>query len=139
LRRVQPNPHTDWVLGFKRCEKKGEKNAPMFVPNSSYHKEEEALKPTKAITHSIQSHPSTQREKQGKKLPSQERKFLCACFVTILDTWMSFASSGRELRRGVLGMLETHIVMSLLTFCLVLILVFHLAFSLVLCLALLLV
>jgi hypothetical protein len=33
---------------FERCEKKGEKSAPMFVPSFSYHKEEEALKPTKA-------------------------------------------------------------------------------------------
>jgi hypothetical protein len=35
-------------VGFERCEKKGEKSAPEFVPTSSYHKEEEALKPTKA-------------------------------------------------------------------------------------------
>jgi hypothetical protein len=35
-------------VGFERCEKKGEKSAPKFVPISSYHKEEEALKPTKA-------------------------------------------------------------------------------------------
>jgi hypothetical protein len=32
---------------FERCEKKDEKSAPKFVPSSSYHKEEEALKPTK--------------------------------------------------------------------------------------------
>jgi hypothetical protein len=36
------------VVGFERCEKKGEKSAPIFVPSSSYHKEEEALKPTRA-------------------------------------------------------------------------------------------
>jgi predicted nuclease with TOPRIM domain len=35
-------------VGFERCEKKCEKSAPMFVSSSSYHKEEEALKPTKA-------------------------------------------------------------------------------------------
>jgi hypothetical protein len=34
-------------IGFERCEKKDEKNAPKFIPSSSYHKEEEALKPTK--------------------------------------------------------------------------------------------
>jgi hypothetical protein len=28
------------VVGFERCEKKGEKSAPKFVPSSSYHKEE---------------------------------------------------------------------------------------------------
>jgi hypothetical protein len=44
---------------------------------------------------------------------------------------MSFASITRELRRGTLTMLETHIVMSSL--------IFHLILTLVLCLALLLV
>jgi hypothetical protein len=34
-------------VDFERCEDKGEKNAPKFVPSSNYHKEEEALKPTK--------------------------------------------------------------------------------------------
>jgi hypothetical protein len=47
-------------VGFERCEKKGEKSAPKFVPSSNYHKEEEAPKPT---THPIQRHPLTQREK----------------------------------------------------------------------------
>jgi hypothetical protein len=49
---------------------------------------------------------------------------------------MSFAFGGRELRGGMLSMLETHIVMSLLIFCLILILMFHLAFTIVLLLAL---
>jgi hypothetical protein len=48
---------------------------------------------------------------------------------------MSFASSKRELR-GVLSMLETHIVMSSLMFRLILILMLRLAFTLVLLLAL---
>jgi hypothetical protein len=60
---------------------------------------------------------------------------------------MSFASGERELRGGMLSMLETHIVISLLIFRLVLILMFRLALTLmpllapshVLCLALLLV
>jgi uncharacterized membrane protein len=43
---------------------------------------------------------------------------------------MSFTSGGRELRGGVLSMLETHIVMSSLIFCLVLVLMFRLAFTL---------
>jgi hypothetical protein len=49
---------------------------------------------------------------------------------------MSFASSVRELRRSVLIMLETHIVMCSLIFHLVLILAFCLALTLVLHLAL---
>jgi hypothetical protein len=35
-------------VGFERCEKNGEKSAAKFIPSSSYHKEEEALNPTKA-------------------------------------------------------------------------------------------
>jgi hypothetical protein len=45
---------------------------------------------------------------------------------------MSFASDRRELRGGILSMLETHIVMSSLIFRLILILMFRLAFTLVL-------
>jgi hypothetical protein len=49
---------------------------------------------SKPITHPIQSHPSTQREKQEKKPLSQERKLLFACFVAMLATWINFASGG---------------------------------------------
>jgi hypothetical protein len=56
--------------------------------------------------------------------------------VAVLVTWMSFASGGRELRGGMLSMLETHIVMSSLIFRLILILMFRLALTLVLRLAL---
>jgi hypothetical protein len=87
------------------------------------------------ITHPIQSHPSTQREKQGRKPLSQEMKLLFACFVAVPVTWMSFAFGERELRGVVLSMLETHIMMSLLIFCLALILTFCLTFTLVLLLA----
>jgi hypothetical protein len=64
---------------------------------------------------------------------------LYAYFVAVLVTWMSFAFSIRELRRGALSMLETHIVMSSLIFRLALILVFRLILTLVLHLTLLLV
>jgi hypothetical protein len=59
---------------------------------------------------------------------------LCACFVAVLVTWTNFASVARELRRGVLSMLETHIMMSSLIFCLTLTLMLRLTFLLVLCL-----
>jgi hypothetical protein len=50
----------------------------------------------------------------------------------MLVTWVSFTSSVRELRYDVLSMLETHIVISSLISHLVLILKFHLIFTLVL-------
>jgi hypothetical protein len=62
-----------------------------------------------------------------------------ACFVAVRVTWMSFVSNARELRRGILIMVETHIIMSSLIFHLILILVLCLALTLVLCLALILV
>jgi hypothetical protein len=62
-------------------------------------------------------------------------KLLFACFVAVPVTWMSFAFSERELRGGVLSLLETHIMMSLSIFRLVLILMFRLAFTLVFLLA----
>jgi hypothetical protein len=36
-------------VGFERCEDKGERIAPKYVPSSNYHKEEEELKLTKTI------------------------------------------------------------------------------------------
>jgi hypothetical protein len=47
---------------------------------------------------------------------------------------MSFASITRELRRAALTILETHIVMSSLIFCLVLTLMIHFTLLLMLCL-----
>jgi hypothetical protein len=61
---------------------------------------------------------------------------LFACFVAVPITWMSFAFGIRELRRSVLIMLETRIVMSSLIFRLLLILMIHLAFTLMLYLVL---
>jgi hypothetical protein len=119
---------------FERCEDKGEKTAPKFIPSSNNHKEEATIKSTK--THYPSNPKPSFNPKRGvkKETPSRERKLLCACFVTVLVTWMSFASVTRELRRDALTMLEIHIVMGSLIFHLVLILVFCLALLLVLCL-----
>jgi hypothetical protein len=75
---VQPSPHTDWVLGLRDVRKKSEKSAPKFVPNSSYHKEEETLKPTK--TH-YPSNPKSsfnpKREARKETLKLREEAFVC--------------------------------------------------------------
>jgi hypothetical protein len=125
-------------VGFKRCEDKGEKSAPKFIPSSTYHKDEATIKSTKAHYPSNPK-PSFNAKREGRKKPPSQRELLCACFVAVLVTWMSFASGGRELRGDVLSMLENQIVMSSLMFHLSLILVFRLARTLVLCLALFLV
>jgi regulator of replication initiation timing len=65
-------------VGFERCEKKGEKSGPKFVPSSSYHKEEEALKPTK--TH-YPSNPkpsfNLKREARKETPKSRDETFVC--------------------------------------------------------------
>jgi hypothetical protein len=65
-------------IGLERCEKKDEKSAPKFVPSSSYHKEEEALKPTK--THYPSKPKPSFNPKRGVKRESpkpREEAFVC--------------------------------------------------------------
>jgi hypothetical protein len=103
-------------IGFERCEDKVEKSAPKFIPSSTYHKEEAAIKPTKAHYPSNPKPSFNPKREVRKETPKLRQE------ATI--TWMSFAFGRRELRGGVLSMLETHIVMNLLIFRLTLILMF---------------
>jgi hypothetical protein len=60
-------------VGFERCEKKGEKSAPKFVPSCSYHKKEEALKPTKAHYPSNPK-PSFNQNREARKETPKPRE-----------------------------------------------------------------
>jgi hypothetical protein len=65
-------------IWFERCEKKDKKSAAKFVPSASYHKEEEALKPTK-IHYPSNPKPSF-NTKRGVKRESpklREEAFVC--------------------------------------------------------------
>jgi hypothetical protein len=53
-------------VGFERCEDKGEKSAPKFIPSSTYHKEEATIKSTKAHYPSNPK-PSFDPEREVKK------------------------------------------------------------------------
>jgi hypothetical protein len=65
-------------VGFERYEKRGEKSAPKFVPSSSYHKEEEALKPTKAHYPSNLKPSFNPKREVRKKIPKpREEAFIC--------------------------------------------------------------
>jgi hypothetical protein len=61
-------------IEFERCEDKSEKSAAKFIPNSSYHKEEEALKPTK--THYPSNLKSSFNPKRESPKPREEA-FIC--------------------------------------------------------------
>jgi hypothetical protein len=65
-------------VGFERCEKKGEKSATKFVPSSSYHKEEEALKPTKSHYPSNPK-PSFNPKREARKETSKPREGAFVC------------------------------------------------------------
>jgi hypothetical protein len=65
-------------VGFERCEDMGEKSAPKFVPNSSYHKEEEALKPIKAHYPSNPKPSFNSKREARKESPKlREEAFIC--------------------------------------------------------------
>jgi hypothetical protein len=65
-------------VGFKRCEDKGEKSAPKFIPSSSYHKEEETIKSIKAH---YPSNPkpsfNPKREARKETLKPRDEAFVC--------------------------------------------------------------
>jgi hypothetical protein len=65
-------------IRFERCEKKDEKSAPKFVPSSSYHKEEKALKPTKTHYSSNPKSSFNPKREARKETPKpREEAFIC--------------------------------------------------------------
>jgi hypothetical protein len=65
-------------VGFERCEKKGEKSTPKFVPSFNYLKEEEALKPTKTHYPSNPKPSFKPKRDMKKETPKpREKAFIC--------------------------------------------------------------
>jgi hypothetical protein len=60
-------------VAFERCEDKGENSAPKFVPSSNYHKEEEAVKPTKTHYPSNPKSSFNPKREVRKDTPQAER------------------------------------------------------------------
>jgi hypothetical protein len=72
-------------VGFERCEDKGEKSAPKFIPSSTYHQEEKTIKSTKAQypsnpKPSFNPKREVKRETPKPREETFERKLLFACF-----------------------------------------------------------
>jgi hypothetical protein len=67
-------------VGFERCEKKDEKSAPKFVPSSSYHKEEQALKSTKAHYPSNPKSSFNPKREVKKETPKPRKKAFISMF-----------------------------------------------------------
>jgi hypothetical protein len=65
-------------VGFERCEDKGEKSSPKFIPSSTYHKEEETIEPTKAHYPSILKPSFNPKREARKETPKpREDAFIC--------------------------------------------------------------
>jgi hypothetical protein len=65
-------------IRFERCEKKNENIAPKFVPSFSCHKEEEALKPTKAhYPFNPKSSFNPKRDVKRESYKPREKSFIC--------------------------------------------------------------
>jgi hypothetical protein len=65
-------------VGFERCEDKGDKSAPKFIPSSTYHKEEAIVKSTKAH-YSSNPKPSFNPKREARKETPKPREeaFIC--------------------------------------------------------------
>jgi hypothetical protein len=65
-------------VGFERCEDKGEKSVPKFIPSSTYHKEEATIKSTKAHYPSNPKPSFNPKKEVRKETPkSREEAFIC--------------------------------------------------------------
>jgi hypothetical protein len=65
-------------IGFERCEDKGEKRAPKFIPSFTYHKEEATIKSIKAH-YSSNSKPSFNPKREARKEIPKPREEAFAC------------------------------------------------------------
>jgi hypothetical protein len=65
-------------VGFERCEDKGEKSAPKFIPSSTYHKEKATIKSTKAHYPSNPKPSFNPKREERKETPKpREEAFIC--------------------------------------------------------------
>jgi hypothetical protein len=65
-------------VGFERCEDKGEKSAPKFIPSSTYHKEEAIIKSTKPHYPSNPKPSFNPKREVRKETPKpREEAFIC--------------------------------------------------------------
>jgi hypothetical protein len=65
-------------IGFERCEDKGEKSAPKFIPSSTYHKEKTTINSTKAH-YPFNLKPSFNPKREARKETPKPRveAFVC--------------------------------------------------------------
>jgi hypothetical protein len=66
------------VIGFERCEDKGGKSVPQFIPSSNYHQEEQTIKSTKTHYPSNPKPSLNPKREVRKETPKpKEEAFVC--------------------------------------------------------------
>jgi hypothetical protein len=117
-------------VGFERCEDKGEKSAPKFIPSSTYHQEEKTIKSTKPQYPSNPKPSFKPKREVRKETPKPRQEAFICMFYDCAGHLDEFCFRRKRIEKRALCMLETCIMMSSL--------IIRLAHTLVLCLALLL-
>jgi hypothetical protein len=142
LSRVEESATTStYKLGveFERCENKGEKSAPKFIPSFNYHKEEEALKPTKIHCPSNPKSSFNPKREVSKETPKSREKVFVCMFCGRAGHLDEFCFRCTRIEKGRLDYARNSHHDELLISCLFLILMLHLVLTLVLRITLLLV
>jgi hypothetical protein len=92
-------------VGFERCEGKGEKSAPKFIPSSTYHKEEATIKSTIAHYPSNPK-PSFNPKREARKETSKPREEAFVCMLCERASHLDeFCFRRKRIGGGVLSML----------------------------------
>jgi hypothetical protein len=121
-------------VGFERCEDKGERSVPKFVPSSSYHKEEEALNPTKTNYPSNPKPSFNHKIEVRKETPKSREEDFVFMFCGHADHLDEFCFRHKRIEKRRFEYAKTHIVMSSLIFRLTFTDMLRLALLLMLCL-----
>jgi hypothetical protein len=122
-------------VGFERCEDKGEKSAPKFIPSSTYHKEEATIKSTKAHYLSNPKPSFNPKREARKETPKpREESFVCM-FCGRAGHLDEFCFQRKRIERRRVEYARDSYHDEFIDFRLVLILMSHLAFTLMLLLA----
>jgi hypothetical protein len=86
-------------VGFERCEDKGEKSDPKFIPSSTYHKEEATIKSTKAHYPSNPKSSFNPKREVRKETPKpREEAFICM-FCACADHLDEFCFRQKRIER----------------------------------------
>jgi hypothetical protein len=117
---------------FERCEKKGEKSAAKFLPSCSYHKEEEALKPSK-VHYPSNTKPSFNPKREARKeTPKSREETFIYMFCGHAGHLDEFCFRWKRIERRRVEYTRNSYRDEFIDFCLILILMFRLAITLVL-------